>query len=291
MEFEMLLRRISDLFYPDPFSGLWPESVQHSEPDQKSQLQWAVQIKWKTETKNDNHLFIFILQNIWRCRSVWYLMNCTDFLLVLKDYIVYHNSDTQYNPMMGYWCIYKENWWELGNFMSCQWPLCCRLLLLIWSFAQHCWHLHVFLESRYVQHEVCCSSCCCAAGSFLAVVCCRFRGKNRSDRCCRLMLFFLSLFLSLIGMTQAAAVISTVIVGRHQRAWITPARPWQSQQVGALPASLALTWLWKPSDIQKGTDLHWMHHWINTADYQLTYTVLCRQRRNRERGGKKHMPV
>lgn len=132
------------------------------------------------------------------------------------------------------------------------------------------------------------------------LLCCRFfpscrllcfRGKNRSDRCCRLMLFFLSLFLSLIGMTQAAAVISTVIVGRHQRAWITPARPWQSQQVGALPASLALTWLWKPSDIQKGTDLHWMHHWINTADYQLTYTVLCRQRRNRERGGKKHMPV
>lgn len=78
----------------------------------------------------------------------------------------------------------------------------------------------------------------------------------------------------LSGMTQAAAVISTVIVGHHQRASITPARPWHRQQVPALPARLAPTWLWKPSDIQKGTDLHWMHHWINTADYQLTYTVL-----------------
>lgn len=78
----------------------------------------------------------------------------------------------------------------------------------------------------------------------------------------------------LSGMTQAAAVISTVIVGHHQRASITPARPWHSQQVPAVPARLAPTWLWKPSDIQKGTDLHWMHHWINTADYQLTYTVL-----------------
>lgn len=80
----------------------------------------------------------------------------------------------------------------------------------------------------------------------------------------------------LSGMTQAAAVISTVIVGHHQRASITPARPWHRQQVPALPARLAPTWLWKPSDIQKGTDLHWMHHWINTADYQLTYTVLYR---------------
>lgn len=78
----------------------------------------------------------------------------------------------------------------------------------------------------------------------------------------------------LSGMTQAAAVISTVIVGHHQRASITPARSWHRQQVTALPARLAPTWLWKPSDIQKGTDLHWMHHWINTADYQLTYTVL-----------------
>lgn len=67
------------------------------------------------------------------------------------------------------------------------------------------------------------------------------------------------------GMTQAAAVISTVIVGHHQRASITPARSWQRQQVPPLPASLApptpppplceKTKKKKPSDIQKGTDL------------------------------------
>lgn len=45
----------------------------------------------------------------------------------------------------------------------------------------------------------------------------------------------------LSGMTQAAAVISTVIVGHHQRASITPARSWHRQQVPALPASLAPT--------------------------------------------------
>lgn len=80
----------------------------------------------------------------------------------------------------------------------------------------------------------------------------------------------------LSGMTQAAAVISSAIVGHQQRASITPARPWHRQQVPPLPARLALMRLWKPSDIQKGTDLHWMHHWLNTADYQLTYSVLYR---------------
>ena len=50
-----------------------------------------------------------------------------------------------------------------------------------------------------------------------------------------------SVFLS--GVTQAAAVISTVIVGHHQRASITPARPWHCQQVPALPARLAPVWL------------------------------------------------
>lgn len=57
-----------------------------------------------------------------------------------------------------------------------------------------------------------------------------------------------------------------------------PARPWHCQQVLPLPAWLAQKCLWKPSDIQKGTDLHWMHHWINTTDYQLTYTVFLSER-------------
>lgn len=95
----------------------------------------------------------------------------------------------------------------------------------------------------------------------------------------------------LSGMTQAAAVISTVIVGHHQRASITPARPWHRQQVPALPARLAPTRLWKPSDIQKGTDLLWMHHWINTADYQLTYTVLYRTEKREKWVLKPRKPV
>lgn len=150
---------------------------------------------------------------------------------------------------------------------------CCTTLRMLTFFPR--WH---------VLHDVCCSSCFCLC------VCVFFPwpqlaafGKQewRWKRAIVGKCSFLS------GMTQAAAVISTVIVGHHQRASITPARPWHRQQVPALPARLAPRWLWKPSDIQKGTDLHWMHHWINTADYQLTYTVLYRTEK-REKWVLKH---
>lgn len=104
---------------------------------------------------------------------------------------------------------------------------------------------------------------------------CQSGHGNRNNSECELLSGKL-----LSAVTQAAAVISTVIVGDHQRALITlPARFWHCQQVLPLPATLAPTWLWKPSDIQKGTDLHWQHHWINSTDYQLTYRFFVSERK------------